>query len=518
MNYTIEMFDSLGGDHIYTPELIYELLMEDPQELKHGETFTGRPGTSLRISKDHVVKIRMEIKTSLDKAREWVQRACDKEKHCKAHHPHKTWFIFYNPESSSPLIGNICPQLTPLHKLFDDNSVALSDRLLLMKSLFILYFRVMREEEMRLDDGLSNYGVDENNNLYYLDDDIYLPDSFNIFSHMLGVYIRRYEWLDEEICSVVGEILVKVIEEGEDSEEIRHTIVRFLKDLFMPPGRAQDALNKLKETIRPEFKLVSRRKKAKESDEEEKHDGRYLAILADVHANLPALEAVLSYLSEHKIHDGIVLGDTVGYGPYPSQCIERLAGTGLTVLKGNHDHAVVVGNRKKGFSRMGAWVIEWTIDLLGESDKAWLGSLPEAVEGDGWLAVHGAPVDSTFFNGYVYEMTYKKNLDNLQQRNIPLCFHGHTHVMGMYGRKKGKPDGFLLEDEVNLNNFDFSLVCPGSVGQARNGNPQAQFGIYDREEQRMNFIGLDYEIEKTISEMKALGFPDTLGERLLLGR
>lgn len=243
-----------------------------------------------------------------------------------------------------------------------------------------------------------------------------------------------------------------------------------------------------------------------------------MAILADVHANLPALDTIMSYLAKHDIQNGIVLGDIVGYGPHPAECIGRLANSNFTIIKGNHDNAVVTGIFSRGFSKMGKWVIEWTIKNIASSDKKWLGKLPDYSSADTWLAVHGSPMDPTHFNGYVYEMTYKRNLDNLEQRKIPLCFHGHTHIMGMYGRRHGVDDSFYTDETILLNEYEYSLVCPGAVGQARNGNPQCQFAIYDNLENKISFISLDYDMEKTINDMRKFGFPESLQERLTEGR
>jgi predicted phosphodiesterase len=254
------------------------------------------------------------------------------------------------------------------------------------------------------------------------------------------------------------------------------------------------------------------------SKQKSEKNSRYLALLADVHANLPALDIIMTYLKDQKIHNGIVLGDIVGYGPHPSECINILANSGFAIIKGNHDHAVVTGSFSKGFSKTGKWVIEWTIKNITNNDKHWLSKLPEFLNADSWLAVHGSPMDPTYFNGYVYEMTYKKNLDNLEKRNISLCFHGHTHIMGVYARKSGINDDFYTNETITLNQYDYSLVCPGAVGQARNGNPQCQFAIYDSQESKINFICLDYDIEKTIKDMKKLGFPESLQDRLISGR
>ena len=130
--------------------------------------------------------------------------------------------------------------------------------------------------------------------------------------------------------------------------------------------------------------------------------------------------------------------------------------------------------------------------------------------------VHGSPVDKTFFNGYVYKMTYGDNLDNLQQRQLTMCMHGHSHVQGIYYRK-GKLDDFICEDKVDIEKFDHSLVCPGSVGQPRSNRPGAEFAILTRSLNQVEFFRLDYDLEKTVDDMRSYRFPSQLYERLLVG-
>jgi predicted phosphodiesterase len=239
---------------------------------------------------------------------------------------------------------------------------------------------------------------------------------------------------------------------------------------------------------------------------------RYLALLSDIHANLPALETVLTFLKEQNIQQGLVLGDTVGYGPHPSQCIERVQATGFMVLKGNHDHGLATDNFKKGFSRTASWALEWSVNKITAEQKSWLSNLPPLFHYENtWLAIHGAPIDPTFFNAYVYEMTYHSNLDVLQRKDIFLCFHGHTHQPGVYGRRSTVIDKFCPgEDDIALAQFDHALICPGSVGQPRNGGIQTQFAIYDQKEQKVHYHYLSYDIEKVTQLMKSEGFPEAL--------
>jgi diadenosine tetraphosphatase ApaH/serine/threonine PP2A family protein phosphatase len=241
------------------------------------------------------------------------------------------------------------------------------------------------------------------------------------------------------------------------------------------------------------------------------------AVLADIHANRPALERVLDRLDAMNIRSGIVLGDTVGYGPHPAECIELLQKHGgFTVIKGNHDNGVVTGELRKGFSQSGRWVAEWTRNQLNEQLLEWLRSLPLYIRREDWLAVHGSPCDETFFNSYVYRMTYPENLDRLERDEIPICFHGHSHIAGIYSRYGGK-ETFCDPAHSRIRNDETVLICPGSVGQPRSGNPGTEFGVYDPKEREMKFYRLDYDIAMVAADMQKLGFPQQLVDRLRRG-
>ena len=187
------------------------------------------------------------------------------------------------------------------------------------------------------------------------------------------------------------------------------------------------------------------------------------------------------------------------------------------MLRGNHDHAAATGICGPGFGTTSRWCIEWTVERLAEAHKAWLLALPVSLEGEGWLAVHGAPVDATFFNAYVYHMTYTQNLDELARRGIALCFHGHTHMPGVYARNRAEVDVFLSEKQVSLQGFRHSLVCPGSVGQPRNRATGAQLAVLDWEARSLRFFSLPYAAEGVLADMGQAGFPPGLVQRLLAG-
>jgi diadenosine tetraphosphatase ApaH/serine/threonine PP2A family protein phosphatase len=141
--------------------------------------------------------------------------------------------------------------------------------------------------------------------------------------------------------------------------------------------------------------------------------------------------------------------------------------------------------------------------------KQWLMQLPSVWRDEQWLALHGAPQDPTFFNAYVYEMTYIDNLNVLQRKQIQLCFHGHTHQPGVYGRK-GVIDDHYQDEVISLDAFQQALICPGSVGQPRNRKIGAQFAVYDQKEHKIHYHNLPYPLEELLNMMEKHGFPETL--------
>lgn len=508
----IEIIGSVGGKPFFTPEEVASLLEANHTELNYGSQFMGRPSTLLYSGATAIVKLRSELKLNNKSIREWTTHTLEREQKLGVHHPHKCWFIA-ELKPGEYCAGNICPKLTPLHTLFSSTDACDNrQKLVLLKNLYQIYFKVAALFDKRLDEGLSNFGVDGQNQLYYLDDDIYTWDNFLTFSHILGVLIRNNAWFDEECTEDLANSLYQLVGDYFKNSEAYAMIAGKLRDIFMPNAHKQ----KIFEIIIRKFqenKVISKKMQFNQ---------RYWAIIADVHANLPALDAVLNFLRQENINQGIVIGDTIGYGPHPVECIERLQNSSFQVIKGNHDHAAVSGNIRRGMSATASWCIEWTIPKLNAAHKQWLEDLPLELTGmtetaHHWLAVHGSPLDPHYFYGYVYEMTYEDNLSALAQRKIHLCFHGHAHVQGIYARKKGASDSFYKEKQQNLEKYSYSLICPGSVGQPRDGNVGAQFAIYDQKLQVLTLHSLPYPLDETISAMKQNNFPESIASRLEKG-
>jgi predicted phosphodiesterase len=509
----IEIIGSVDGQCHHSEQQIATLLNAQRTELNYGAMFMGRPSTSLYVNDTAVIKLRSELDLNENRGRRFVNHTLQQEQKLKVHHPHKTWFLLQQDDDKFK-IGNICPRLIPLHTLGHQSLEQIAIKMGYLEKIYRCYFYTASEFGARLDEGLSNFGIDSEERLYYLDDDIYVWDNFISFTHLLGVLIRNNPWLDEKLAVDFGGHLQHLIAKYFTDSHTNVMVARKLRDIYMPDNSRRAVLEIIIEQLQQQ-KVISKQVIA--------HRQEYIAILSDIHANFPALQAVLAYLKAHNIHQGMVLGDTVGYGPHPGECIERLQETELTVIKGNHDHAAVAPDNHRGMSKIAKWCIDWTIPRLTANQKQWLADLPlelNSADGEGkkWQAMHGAPIDPNYFYAYVYQMTYEENLDILVERGVDLCFHGHSHIQGLYARNTLGLDGFIKPEGIfSLDDYKHALICSGAVGQPRDGVVGAQFALYNQRTYELQFVMVDYAMDKTIKDMQAYGFPETLWERLRRG-
>ncbi|MDD5275723.1 MAG: metallophosphoesterase family protein [Methylovulum sp.] len=519
---TIELIGAVDGKHHYNADHIAGLLATEREKLAVGTAFTGRPDTCIYANGQNVVKIRAELDLSHENARKWTANVLQQEQQLAVHHPHKTWFIIDNQSNATVLVGSICPQLKPLNielKPSPQTPPMREQYLDILADMFEKYLLLAKRHGYKLDEGLSNFAVDDKGDVYYLDDEYYSWDNFIAFSVMLGVFIRTYEWLDEAFMAKLTGILIGLVDGIFEDPHCRTIISTQLQSLFMPSEEKECLLKKLltglaQSPITSAVHLANK----EQLNARKNNNNRYYAVMADIHANDAALDCVLDFYREQKITQGIILGDIVGYGPEPAYCIERLQESTFEIIKGNHDYAVATGNTSRGFSGNAITVIDWTIGQLNQQHRDWLDSLPVFSRNQHWLAVHGAPIDPAFFYGYVYQMTAEENLDCLQQKAIPLCLHGHSHMPGVYARDRYQRDHHCTEDKVDLSAYAHSLVCPGSVGQPRNGRRETQCAVYDRELQEMVFVALPYCVDSVVEKMQRYGLSDKLWQRLQTGK
>lgn len=241
-----------------------------------------------------------------------------------------------------------------------------------------------------------------------------------------------------------------------------------------------------------------------------------LFVCSDVHGNLRALDAVLSVYREHYPCRFLFLGDAVGYGAHPGECLDRLlAVPGGRLVMGNHDMAVLDRREKSSFNANAKRAIDWTIEkLAGKYDDSIYDRFELTVEGDGYLAAHGSP-------RYPREFTYVTDLliaeKVFQKFDFSLCFVGHTHLPIVY-TYIGGPKSLKTGETFALDPSGRYIVNPGSVGQPRDGDKRASFLIFDLDEKTITLHRLEYDIEAEAKDIKDAGLPVRFAERLFKGR
>jgi len=244
---------------------------------------------------------------------------------------------------------------------------------------------------------------------------------------------------------------------------------------------------------------------------------RYL-IISDIHANLAAFKAVLEDAAGR--YDKVwCLGDMVGYGPDPNECIELLAGLDHLCIAGNHDWAVLGKLDVDDFNPDARHVSLWTRSVLTESNSRFLRELPVAlVKEEHFTLVHGSP-RHPIWEYILYPAVAQLNFDHFSTR---YCLVGHTHSPVIF-YASDNPGGVCEARALSANNGPESLgnhrliLNPGSVGQPRDGDPRASYGILDVDNLAFEHRRIPYPITETQERMRRLDFPSRLINRLSFG-
>jgi predicted phosphodiesterase len=237
-----------------------------------------------------------------------------------------------------------------------------------------------------------------------------------------------------------------------------------------------------------------------------------IAVLSDIHGNLPALEAVLDAL---KPYDAIwELGDIVGYGPQPDEVVERLARENATGVRGNHDAAALGQLETNSFNDDARFAVEWTADRISAETRAWLSALPERVVDEPFTLVHGSPRDPTW--EYVFTPAIARG--NLGEFDTTHCLVGHTHIPVAFREKGGRMEAVEVDDGTKLEvGTQRLMVNPGSVGQPRDGDPRASGMLFDTDAHTLEWHRVDYPIEDVQKMMVEHKLPARLVRRLAYG-
>lgn len=237
------------------------------------------------------------------------------------------------------------------------------------------------------------------------------------------------------------------------------------------------------------------------------------AIIADIHANLEALEAVLEDIRSQNCTHYACLGDVVGYNANPKECLDIIRDMGMPCIKGNHDEYCSIDEHLEGFNPHAAEAINWTRQQLGEEDRKWLRELKYMRLVASFTIVH-ATLDVPQRWGYVFDKLAAAA--SFTYQNTQVCFFGHTHVPVAFMRDSLVRGGTYSRFKVEPNRKYFVNV--GAVGQPRDGNPKAAYVIYDMAEGSIELRRVEYDIFKAQAKIRAARLPERLAERLAHGK
>lgn len=243
-----------------------------------------------------------------------------------------------------------------------------------------------------------------------------------------------------------------------------------------------------------------------------------IALLSDIHANREAFQTCLDAVAGHGADRLVLLGDIVGYGADPEWCLDRtrrLIEDGAIAVRGNHDDAAA--KLTQSMTSNARIAIEWTRNRLDAESRAFLGALPMRVDDEDRLYVHA---EASAPSAWRYVLDTEDAKRHLSSCDAQVSFCGHTHRPALHclstmGRVTSfTPDG---SDTIPLVAQRQWLAVMGAVGQPRDGNPAAAYGLYDSESRELRFCRVPYDTEAAARKILAAGLPEALATRLYRG-
>jgi diadenosine tetraphosphatase ApaH/serine/threonine PP2A family protein phosphatase len=236
------------------------------------------------------------------------------------------------------------------------------------------------------------------------------------------------------------------------------------------------------------------------------------ALLADIHANLTSLKAVLNDIERQGgVEEVWCLGDVIGYGPDPGQCIELLRGTNHICIAGNHDLAAIGRLELNNFNPDAATAIRWTAAQLTDADASFLAALPLVMEREGFTLVHGSPREPV----WEYLVSIGAARESFAHFKTSFCLVGHSHVPLVFKQEEGGVSFIPFSESVGqVLGKGRLIINPGSVGQPRDGDSRASYAIYDDEAGVVRLHRVPYDINEVQFKIIKNNLPVRLSVRL----
>jgi diadenosine tetraphosphatase ApaH/serine/threonine PP2A family protein phosphatase len=248
-----------------------------------------------------------------------------------------------------------------------------------------------------------------------------------------------------------------------------------------------------------------------------------LALISDIHSNLPALEAVLADVDSAGVDEAWCLGDVVGYGAQPNECTALVAEHCATCLVGNHDLAALERLDISTFSPAAATAVRWTREAMSSETRDFLAGLEPSDESHEVALYHASPRDPI----WEYVLWPDQAAQCIRAQASRVSFVGHSHVALFFALPDSPPGSKQAEDARGAQaaagtSLDVRrgrwLVNPGSVGQPRDGDPRAAWLELDTESWQATFHRVPYEIDRAADAIVAAELPEHLARRLYVGQ
>jgi diadenosine tetraphosphatase ApaH/serine/threonine PP2A family protein phosphatase len=230
-----------------------------------------------------------------------------------------------------------------------------------------------------------------------------------------------------------------------------------------------------------------------------------IALISDIHSNLEALTRALEVIDAQGVDDIVCLGDTVGYGANPNECLELVRSRCSTILLGNHDAAAIDLSVASHFTMNAQLSALWTTGILLDQHKTFLQGLPQSTPRGELLFSHASPFEPEEWHYVISEFDTREAFGAFTER---LCFIGHSHVPVIFS-ERGKA--------LAISPSERFIINVGSIGQPRDGNPNLSFGILDTAAGTYQNIRLGYDIDAAAEKIRKAGLPRTLADRLYQG-
>ncbi|MBA4313466.1 MAG: hypothetical protein C0417_12655 [Chlorobiaceae bacterium] len=231
-----------------------------------------------------------------------------------------------------------------------------------------------------------------------------------------------------------------------------------------------------------------------------------IAIISDIHSNLEALTKAFEIIEQKNVDEIICLGDIIGYGANPNECLSLIKQNSTQILLGNHESVIVNPAQIEEFTPNARIAAMWTYEQLDDDNISFIKNLPLTIKLSDLLFVHSSPFEPEEWHYIIYHEERDRNFKYFSEN---ICFFGHTHFPGIY------TDG---GEEKNINRNEKFLINVGSVGQPRDHDPNLSFGIFDTQLWNYENIRAEYDIKTASEKILSAGLPRHLAERLFVGR